>query len=97
MAINAKKLVAECDEKTIAVVWESVMLSYICMFSIYFHMSHYLWPHFSGILGNHYNGNYDPIWDIDKELDLLNAEKGWQIVSSLEFTMVIIIVKDIAP
>ncbi|KAL7483135.1 hypothetical protein ACHAW6_008786 [Cyclotella cf. meneghiniana] len=52
MAINAKKLVAECDEKTIAVV---------------------------GILGNHYNGNYDPIWDIDKELDLLNAEKGWQI------------------
>lgn len=52
MAVNAKKLVAQCDERTIAVV---------------------------GILGNHYNGNYDPIWDIDKEINLLNAENGWQI------------------
>ena len=52
MAVNAKDLVALCDEKTIAVV---------------------------GILGNHYNGMYDPIWEIDRELELLNAEKGWQI------------------
>eukprot|EP00804_Cyclotella_cryptica_P010916 CCRYP_018966-RA/>CCRYP_018966-RA protein AED:0.11 eAED:0.11 QI:102/0.87/0.77/1/1/1/9/454/601 len=65
MAVNAKNLVAQCDEKTIAVV---------------------------GILGNHYNGNYDPIWDIDKELALLNAEKGWQIVRFLEFMTLIVIV-----
>ncbi len=32
-----------------------------------------------GILGNHYNGNYDPIWDIDAEIETLNATKGWQI------------------
>jgi glutamate decarboxylase len=32
-----------------------------------------------GILGNHYNGAYDPIWDIDKEVDRLNKEKGYQI------------------
>lgn len=32
-----------------------------------------------GILGNHYNGNYDPIWDIDAEIETLNASKGWQI------------------
>lgn len=32
-----------------------------------------------GILGNHYNGMYDPIWEIDKELEVLNAQKGWQI------------------
>ena len=35
----------------------------------------------SGILGNHYNGNYDPIWDIDKEIGGLNELKGWQVVS----------------
>lgn len=32
-----------------------------------------------GILGNHYNGEYDPIWDIDAALSKLNKEKGWQI------------------
>mmetsp|Transcript_13446 Transcript_13446/g.28226 ORF Transcript_13446/g.28226 Transcript_13446/m.28226 type:complete len:389 (-) Transcript_13446:18-1184(-) len=32
-----------------------------------------------GILGNHYNGNYDPIWDIDAQIETLNATKGWQI------------------
>mmetsp|Transcript_20035 Transcript_20035/g.33913 ORF Transcript_20035/g.33913 Transcript_20035/m.33913 type:complete len:607 (-) Transcript_20035:474-2294(-) len=32
-----------------------------------------------GILGNHYNGMYDPIWEIDEEIEKLNAEKGWQI------------------
>ena len=52
MAIDAKELVALCDEKTIACV---------------------------GILGNHYNGMYDPIWDIDCEVGKLNKEKGWQI------------------
>ena len=31
------------------------------------------------ILGNHYNGVYDPVWDIDKELTKLNAAKDWQI------------------
>ena len=35
----------------------------------------------SGILGNHYNGNYDPIWDINDEIGMLNAKKGWQVVS----------------
>eukprot|EP00985_Skeletonema_marinoi_P028566 scaffold25270_cov58-Skeletonema_marinoi.AAC.1 len=29
-----------------------------------------------GILGNHYNGMYDPIWDIDEEIEKLNAEKA---------------------
>lgn len=51
-SIDAKELVSQCDEKTIAVV---------------------------GILGNHYNGAYDPIWEIDAELGKLNAEKGFQI------------------
>jgi len=32
-----------------------------------------------GILGNHYNGVYDPIWDIDAELQKLNDANGWQI------------------
>ena len=51
-SVDAKELVAQCDEKTIAVV---------------------------GILGNHYNGAYDPIWYIDAEIGKLNAEKGYQI------------------
>jgi len=32
-----------------------------------------------GILGNHYNGIYDPVWDIDPLVSQLNADKGWQI------------------
>lgn len=28
-----------------------------------------------GILGNHYNGMYDPIWEIDAEVEKLNAKK----------------------
>jgi glutamate decarboxylase len=32
-----------------------------------------------GILGNHYNGAYDPIWEIDEEISKLNREKGFQI------------------
>jgi len=32
-----------------------------------------------GILGNHYNGAYDPIWDIDEAIGRLNTEKGYQI------------------
>ena len=32
-----------------------------------------------GILGNHYNGIYDPVWKIDPLISQLNAEKGWQI------------------
>lgn len=32
-----------------------------------------------GILGNHYNGSYDPIWDIDTEITKLNKAKGYQI------------------
>jgi glutamate decarboxylase len=31
------------------------------------------------ILGNHYGGHYDPVWDISKELTKLNKEKGWKI------------------
>ena len=52
MAIDPKKLIELCDDKTIAVV---------------------------GILGNHYNGIYDPIWDIDEEVSKMNKEKGWQV------------------
>ena len=32
-----------------------------------------------GILGNHYNGAYDPIWDMDKVVSEINAEKGLQV------------------
>jgi len=32
-----------------------------------------------GILGNHYSGAYDPVWDIDAELAKLNAKQGFQI------------------
>eukprot|EP00522_Entomoneis_paludosa_P011879 CAMPEP_0172439058 /NCGR_PEP_ID=MMETSP1065-20121228/169_1 /TAXON_ID=265537 /ORGANISM="Amphiprora paludosa, Strain CCMP125" /LENGTH=538 /DNA_ID=CAMNT_0013187685 /DNA_START=93 /DNA_END=1709 /DNA_ORIENTATION=- len=32
-----------------------------------------------GILGNHYNGAYDPIWDMDKVVSEINAEKGYQV------------------
>jgi glutamate decarboxylase len=52
MAVDAKKLVSHCNEKTIAVV---------------------------AILGNHYNGVYDPVWDIDAEVQKLNEANGWQV------------------
>lgn len=32
-----------------------------------------------GILGNHYNGTYDPIWKMDEILSEINAEKGFQV------------------
>jgi glutamate decarboxylase len=32
-----------------------------------------------GIMGNHYGGQYDPIWDINDAVEKLNAENGWQI------------------
>lgn len=32
-----------------------------------------------GILGNHYNGSYDHIWDIDAALTKFNKENGFQI------------------
>jgi len=32
-----------------------------------------------GILGNHYNGAYDPIWEMDKVISRINTEKGLQI------------------
>jgi len=32
-----------------------------------------------GILGNHYNGAYDAIWDIDREVAKINKERGFQI------------------
>lgn len=32
-----------------------------------------------GVLGNHYNGTYDPVWDMDKVLTEINAEKGFQV------------------
>merc|ERR1719401_3020478 len=31
------------------------------------------------ILGNHYGGQYDPVWDIDKEVQKINAERGFQL------------------
>merc|ERR1719401_763674 len=31
------------------------------------------------ILGNHYGGQYDPVWDVDAMLTKLNKEKGWQV------------------
>lgn len=32
-----------------------------------------------GILGNHYNGMYDPIWDMDVAVAKINTDNGWQI------------------
>jgi len=32
-----------------------------------------------GILGNHYNGVYDHIWEIDSEVAKVNAANGWQL------------------
>jgi hypothetical protein len=32
-----------------------------------------------GVLGNHYDGVYDPIWDIDKVVARVNLEQGLQI------------------
>lgn len=32
-----------------------------------------------GILGNHYNGAYDPIWDMNDVIEQINAKNGWQI------------------
>ncbi|CAE8621513.1 unnamed protein product [Polarella glacialis] len=31
------------------------------------------------ILGNHYGGQYDPVWEIDELLTKLNRQKGWQV------------------
>eukprot|EP00401_Gymnodinium_catenatum_P004936 CAMPEP_0117535612 /NCGR_PEP_ID=MMETSP0784-20121206/41024_1 /TAXON_ID=39447 /ORGANISM="" /LENGTH=526 /DNA_ID=CAMNT_0005332143 /DNA_START=110 /DNA_END=1690 /DNA_ORIENTATION=- len=31
------------------------------------------------IMGNHYAGQYDPVWDVDAMLTKLNEEKGWQV------------------
>mmetsp|Transcript_96577 Transcript_96577/g.249708 ORF Transcript_96577/g.249708 Transcript_96577/m.249708 type:complete len:516 (+) Transcript_96577:70-1617(+) len=31
------------------------------------------------IMGNHYGGQYDPVWEIDEMLTKLNKEKGWQV------------------
>lgn len=52
LRIDAKDLVAQCDDKTIAVV---------C------------------ILGSHYNGAYDPVWEVSPLLTALNKEKDYQI------------------
>lgn len=31
------------------------------------------------IMGNHYGGQYDPVWEVDAMLQKLNAEKGWEV------------------
>lgn len=31
------------------------------------------------IMGNHYGGQYDPVWDIDAEVQKINTEKGFQV------------------
>jgi len=31
------------------------------------------------IMGNHYGGQYDPVWDVDREVTRLNEENGWQL------------------
>eukprot|EP00930_Biecheleria_cincta_P024954 TRINITY_DN17810_c0_g1_i2.p1 TRINITY_DN17810_c0_g1~~TRINITY_DN17810_c0_g1_i2.p1 ORF type:complete len:531 (+),score=101.32 TRINITY_DN17810_c0_g1_i2:165-1595(+) len=31
------------------------------------------------IMGNHYGGQYDPVWDVDKVLDQINKEQGFQV------------------
>lgn len=31
------------------------------------------------VLGNHYSGHYDPVWEIDELVTRLNKEHGWQL------------------
>lgn len=31
------------------------------------------------IMGNHYGGQYDPVWDVDGVITKINAEKGFQV------------------
>lgn len=31
------------------------------------------------IMGNHYGGQYDPVWEVDEMLTALNKEKGYEI------------------
>jgi len=31
------------------------------------------------IMGNHYGGQYDPVWEVDKVLDEINKAKGYQV------------------
>ena len=31
------------------------------------------------IMGNHYGGQYDPVWEVNDKLTQLNQEKGWQV------------------
>lgn len=31
------------------------------------------------IMGNHYGGQYDPVWDISKKLETINKEKGLEV------------------
>jgi glutamate decarboxylase len=31
------------------------------------------------IMGNHYGGQYDPVWDVDKVIGELNAANDWQV------------------
>ena len=49
----------------------------VCIFAF---LTYKLWPCSHKIVyRNHYNGMFDPVWDIDKEITKLNAEKGWQV------------------
>jgi glutamate decarboxylase len=36
------------------------------------------------ILGNHYNGAYDPVWDINDEIQKLNTENNWQLAIHID-------------
>ena len=31
------------------------------------------------IMGNHYGGQYDPVWDVDKVVTEVNGANGWQV------------------
>ena len=31
------------------------------------------------IMGNHYGGQYDPVWDVNEVVEQVNAEKGYQV------------------
>jgi glutamate decarboxylase len=36
------------------------------------------------ILGNHYNGAYDPVWEINDEIDRINAANNWQLAVHID-------------
>lgn len=73
--MQGEGLTALCDDKTIGVVQHTII--YISSF-IYLQDDQWLCQ--VCVLGNHYAGQYDPVWEVDRELRELNERNGWQVI-----------------